>query len=259
MTTVLKLGGSLITEKDRPETLDGPALDDACDAIAVHHATEGAADAIPAAEPADLVLVHGAGSFGHHYAEKHGVTTTEGTHDAAATVAVHAAMKTLNQFVVARLHERGVPALPVHPLSVAARDEDGGLSLPATQVATMLEEGFVPVLHGDGVIQNGAGITILSGDEVVVDLAASLSADRVGLCSTVPGVLDGDDEVIPRIEAFADVADVLGDTEGTDVTGGMAGKVRTLLDLQAPASVFGGDDLERFLAGESPGTEIRGT
>ena len=95
--------------------------------------------------------------------------------------------------------------------------------------------------------------------ELVVELATGLDADRVGLCSTVPGVLDEEGEVIERIDAFETVADALGGSDATDVTGGMAGKVRTLLALDAPASVFGPASVDRFLAGEQPGTTIYGT
>ncbi|WP_101294937.1 isopentenyl phosphate kinase [Halegenticoccus soli] len=245
MVVVLKLGGSLITEKDRRETVDEGALGAAVDAIAGSGVD-------------DLVVVHGGGSFGHYHAEKYGVSTDAGTRDAAAATAVHAAMKRLNDAVVSRLHDAGVPALPVHPFSLCARDGAGDLTLPLDGVEAMLAEGFVPVLHGDGVVHAGKGVTVLSGDELVVRLAAGLDADRVGLCSTVPGVYDADGEVIPEIRAFADAADALGGSDATDVTGGMAGKVRSLLELGAPAHVFGPEGLEAFLAGESPGTRIRG-
>ncbi|ELY86065.1 isopentenyl phosphate kinase [Natrinema altunense] len=243
---VLKLGGSVITEKDRAETLDGDALERAADAIAAARADGGA----------DLVVVHGGGSFGHHNASEHGVTTTEGTHDANAALDIHGAMTTLNRFVLGRLLERDVQAVPVHPFSTAHRDGDGTLELPTGQVETMLAEGFVPVLHGDVIAHAGAGATVVSGDELVAALARALEADRVGLCSTVPGVLDGEDTVIDRIDDFETVADVLGASEATDVTGGMAGKVRTLLDLEAAASVFDCESLASFLDGENPGTTI---
>ena len=242
MTTVLKLGGSLITDKERAETLDGAALD-------------AAADAIAAADD-DLALVHGAGSFGHHYAEKHGVSVAEGTTDAGAALEIHGSMTTLNRFVLSRLHDRDVPALPVHPLSAGARDADAALDMPIPAVRTMLGEGFVPVSHGDVIAHEGHGTTIISGDEVVVRFAESLAADRVGLCSTVDGVYDADGDVIDRIDDFDDVADALGGSDATDVTGGMAGKVRELLALDAPAWIFGLDGLEEFLAGGSPGTRI---
>jgi len=242
MTTVCKLGGSLITDKERTETLDGAALSAAADAIA------GTDD--------DLALVHGAGSFGHHYAEKHGVSVAEGTTDAGAILEIHGSMTTLNRFVLSRLHDCDVPALPVHPLSAGARDADAALDMPIPAVRRMLGEGFVPVSHGDVITHEGRGATIISGDEVVVRFAAGLDADRVGLCSTVDGVYDASGDVIDHIDGFDAVRDALGGSDATDVTGGMAGKVRTLLELDAPAYVFGADDLTTFLQGGEPGTRI---
>ncbi len=243
VTTVVKLGGSVITDKERDETLDGRALDRAAD-----HIADASTD--------DLVVVHGGGSFGHPHADEHGVSTTDGTQDADGALAIHGAMTTLNRFVVERLRERDVPALPVHPLSAAARADAARLSLPTDQVSTMLGEGFVPVLHGDVVAHEGKGVTVLSGDEIVTHVGKAIGADRIGVCSTVPGVLDADGDVIPRIDAFGDVADALGGSDATDVSGGMAGKVRELLALDRPASVFDLDGLDAFLAGERPGTTI---
>ncbi|KAB1198794.1 MULTISPECIES: isopentenyl phosphate kinase [Haloferax] len=243
---VLKLGGSVVTDKDEPETVDEAGLAAAADAVA------------SLAESGQVVVVHGGGSFGHHHAADHGVSSETGTHDAAGVRAIHDAMKRLNDAVLDALSERGVAALPVHPLSAGARKEDGSLSLPLAATETMLAEGFVPVLHGDVIAHAGEGATIVSGDDLVVSLASGLGADRVGLCSTVPGVLDTDGEVIPEITAFEDAAEALGGSESTDVTGGMAAKVRKLLALGAPAHVFGPDGLSAFVAGESPGTVIRG-
>ncbi|MDS0259017.1 isopentenyl phosphate kinase [Haloarcula sp. S1CR25-12] len=244
MTVVLKLGGSVITEKGEPETVDDDALAAAADAVA--------------ASDDDLVVVHGGGSFGHHHAAQFGVSTTDGTHDVAGVRAIHGAMKRLNGAVVAALTDRGVPAVPVHPLSAASRDADGSLDLPTDQVRTLLAEEFVPVLHGDLVAHRGEGASVLSGDELVVALAPAVDADRVGVCSTVPGVLDDDGAVVDRIDSFGEVASVLGGSDATDVSGGMAGKIRALLALDSPASVFGPDALDGFLAGATPGTTVVG-
>jgi len=241
-TLVLKLGGSVITAKDKPETVDEAALSRAVAAVAESDAS--------------IVIVHGGGSFGHHHAAEHGVSTTNGTHDGTGALAIHEAMVDLNQTVVAALQEAGVPAMPVQPLSAAARDEHGDLSLATDAVAGLLGEGFTPVVHGDVIAHAGEGVTVISGDELVVELGPAVDADRVGLCSTVPGVLDESGAVIDRIDAFDDVAAAVGESDTTDVTGGMAGKVRSLLDLTVPAQIFGPDALAEFLAGDSPGTTV---
>jgi isopentenyl phosphate kinase len=240
MTTILKLGGSVITDKDVPETLDEKAIEHAAATIAKHD---------------DCVLVHGGGSFGHYHAAEHAVSPTDGTHDASAVRAIHDAMTTLNGALLDALSAEGVHALPVHPLSIATRTTDGELVFSIDLVRTMLGEGFLPVLHADIILHEESGATILSGDELVYTLASGLDADRAGLCSAVPGVLDGE-SVIPEIDTFADAADALGESESMDVTGGMAAKVRTLLALETPAFVFDREGLAPFLDGDSPGTRI---
>jgi len=245
MTVVVKLGGSVVTEKDQPET------------VAVDRLT-ALADALGDAAVSDLVVVHGGGSFGHPHAAEHGISSTEGSRDAAAARDVAGAMEELNAAVVDALADAGVPAVPVHPFSAGYRTADGDLRFEATQLEAMLDEGFVPVLHGDVLTRVGAGATIVSGDELVTHVAGELGADRVGVCSTVPGVLDGDGEVVAEITDYGDVAAALGGSDATDVTGGMAAKVRALLALGAPAFVFGPDDLAAFLAGEDAGTRIEG-
>ncbi|NUE03196.1 isopentenyl phosphate kinase family protein [Halorubraceae archaeon YAN] len=245
MVTVLKLGGSVITDKNTPETVDTRALVAAADAL------------MSVSEP--LVIVHGGGSFGHVHAAEHGISTTVGTTNWDGIYAVHAAMKRLNTAVLDVLHDRSIPAVPVHPLSVAERDRDGTLSLPVSSIDRLLKEGAVPVLHGDVIAHEEHGATVLSGDEVVTHVATGLSADRIGICSTVPGVLDDEDNVIEQIHSYDDVEAYLGGSESTDVSGGMAGKVKTLLSLGAPATIFGPEQLQPFLDGEAVGTYIDGS
>jgi len=255
MTTVLKLGGSVITHKRQRETVDDEALATAAGLVGE---SVGSTAGDPAAKPGGrpLVVVHGGGSFGHPAAATQGVSTTAGTRDAAALVEVHRAMGRLTDRVVAALHTAGVPALPVRPLSVVRRT-DTGVTASTAAVEGMLAEGFVPVLHGDVVVDDGAGGTVCSGDTLVVALADALGADRLGVCSTVPGVLDDNGEVVPEITDYEAVADLVGDSNATDVTGGMAGKVEALLDVAGPASVFGLDELGTFLETGQAGTTVR--
>lgn len=245
MTMIVKLGGSLVTEKDERETVDVDAL-----------AT--ASERLGEADISDLVLVHGGGSFGHKHAAEYGVSSTEGTTEPIAIRSIHDAMGRLQSVVLDHLNEQGVPAVPVRPFSMGFRPEPGSVSMATSHLAAMIEEGFVPVLHGDVFTTRSDGVTIVSGDELVVKLAAELDADRVGLCGSVRGVLDDDGSVIPEIHSIETVAAVLGESESTDVTGGMAAKVALLLDAGVPAQVFDLDGLREFLDGGTPGTTIQG-
>ena len=256
MTVVLKLGGSLITKKDERETIDTDALEETGRAIgeARLEATDRASGE---ADIEDLVVVHGGGSFGHQHAEKLGVSSDVGTTNPADIRQIHDAMGRLNKAVLDYLNDHDVGAVPVRPFSAGYRPAEGEVWLATEQIEAMLAEGFVPVLHGDVFTSNNAGATIVSGDELVVTLAQALDASRVGLCASVPGVLDEQGSVVETIESFDDVADALGESDATDVTGGMAAKVRALLALETDASVFDLDGLPEFLAGGDPGTLVR--
>lgn len=245
MVTVLKLGGSVITEKEHPEILATERVDQI-------------ADRLQSSMTDRLILILGGGSFGHPAADRHGLSVELGTHDARAIADVHGAMLRLVDHVIERLVEREIPAVAFHPMSMGVRDGDT-LTLSHDGVQAAFEEGFIPTLHGDGIVTVDDGVTILSGDTLVADLAHQFDADRVGLCSRVPGVLDEEGKVIDRIEHFSSVSSVVGESDATDVTGGMAGKVETLLDLGIPASVFDLDSLGDFLEGAQPGTTIDGS
>lgn len=223
----LKLGGSLITDKTAVEALRPDVLARAAGEIA----------AARAAHPdLGLVMGHGSGSFGHVAAAEHG--TREGVRSAEqwrgfAEVAAVAAR--LNAHVLEALRAAGLPALRLPP-SASARCEDGRLRRMATEpVMAALDAGLAPLVYGDVAFDAVRGGTIVSTEEVLSYLAAALPIrpSWLLLAGETEGVLDGRGAVIPTITAdnLAEVAEALGGSHGADVTGGMASKVRGMLDL----------------------------
>ncbi len=223
----LKLGGSLLTDKTTPEAVRVDVLRRLAGEIAA------AREAAPGMR---LLLGHGSGSFGHVAAARHGTRAGAGTADAWRGMAeVADAAARLNRRVVAALLAAGLPALSLAP-SASAACRDGQLAdLSAGPVGAALNAGMVPVVYGDVAFDADRGATIVSTEEVLAYLAPALLPGRVLLAGEVAGVLGAAGAVIPHItpENLSTIADALGASRGTDVTGGMDTKVRAMLNLAA--------------------------
>jgi isopentenyl phosphate kinase len=227
----LKLGGSLLTDKTRPQALRGEVLTRLASEIA---------GALADRPDLRLLIGHGSGSFGHMAARKHntraGVSSPEGWRGYAETA--HAAAL-LNRHVVDALREAGVPALAIQP-SASAQCRDGELLLlDYRPIRAGLEHSLAPVVYGDVALDTIRGGTIISTEEIFAWLAPRLAPARVILVGEVPGVLSADPasgiagELISEItpDTLPGLAQALGGSRGVDVTGGMVAKVRQMLAL----------------------------
>lgn len=212
---LVKLGGSLLTDKA------GAA------AFRRGNARRALGEVAKAEIP--VVLLHGAGSFGHPAVARTGLGRSpldSARRDAVGEVL--AALAELEAHVLEASHAAGLRPVPV-PLHMAVRQEEGQLSgLPAADVSELLDDGFTPVLHGTIVRDDALGWTVLGADRILAELAGEL-APRVAIFATdVDGVYDTDPaidgaELVARIRPDTKVVHGLG--RGDDVTGRMAGKL----------------------------------
>lgn len=221
----LKLGGSLLTDKTLVEAVRADVLQ--------RIATEIAA-AREARPDLELVLGHGSGSFGHaaaaKYQTQHGAQSPQ---QWAGFCEVSDAAARLNRTICAALLEAGLPVLALQP-SASAICQDGKLQEMATSpVSAALAAGVTPLVYGDVAFDSVRGATIISTEAVFSYLAQQLRPAWLLLAGNTAGVLDGAGKVIPHItpQNFDEIADVLGGSAGTDVTGGMDSKVRDMLSL----------------------------
>jgi len=114
------------------------------------------------------------------------------------------------------------------------------------------------------VMDRRAGASIISGDQLATYLAVRFRAARIGLGTAVDGVL-ADGAVVPLITRanFESVRPHIQGSEGTDVTGGMLGKVLELLaiKIEIDSYIFNASKenvIAGFLSGGEPGTRITG-
>ncbi len=229
MTVFLKLGGSLITEKTRPETARPRVIRRLVREI------RAAREARPDLR---LLLGHGSGSFGHFVAERTRLLERS-AFDPEAYAQVAAAAARLNRIVADICVEEGIPAVSVPP-SASAQCTDGRLIyLAADPIETLLANGAVPLVYGDVALDATRGVSIVSTEDVFAFLAGHLKPARIILAGEVDGVFTADPirnpaarpirELTPA--SFPAMVQALGGSAGYDVTGGMLAKVRTMIDV----------------------------
>lgn len=228
----LKLGGSLLTDKARPEHLRVQLGRKLASQISELYSNR---NRFP------LLLGVGAGSFGHVQAHRHkvdqGVSSGQSYFGAALTAD---AVARLARQVVAWLLELQVPAWTISPSSCWTStnrriDPDSDESI----VRSMLEREVIPVVHGDVLLDSGLGASIASTEEIFRHLASHLCPDRVLLAGEVKGVWrdpergDEDENIVSEIDT-RNLVRYTGrfiSSRGFDVTGGMASKVEYALQI----------------------------
>ncbi|WP_214044614.1 isopentenyl phosphate kinase [Methanomethylovorans sp.] len=247
--TILKIGGSVITDK-RAE-----------DGVVRVNEIHRIAQEISGFQK-KLIIVHGAGSFGHPQAKKFSLSEQ---FNVAGSIITHLSVKDLCNIVVGILNEHNISAVGVHPMCCMLADNGRIKTMFLDHIYCMLERDIIPVLHGDVVMDNSLGTSVISGDQIVPYLAKQMKAGILGIGSATEGVLDNKGSTIPVItpKNFRNVKQHIGGSENTDVTGGMLGKVQEMLELSdngyITSRIFNASkpgNIERFLKGEKIGTAI---
>jgi isopentenyl phosphate kinase len=248
---IVKLGGSVITRKGQEERLRPKVLD--------RLAVEAAEGWEHGRHP--LVLLHGAGSFGHPSAKAWGLAQPPPgrAHRERGAALTAYSVRRLHLRVLRALLDAGLPARSVPPYPTAQNHAGKLQRLPSSPFQEILLGGEVAVSFGDVVRDDAWGSSILSADTLALHLARELPAATVLFVSDVPGVLETDPHGRTRVlaELGEELPPGLKPKAGqADVTGGIRGKVETMQAL-ARAGVRAGlisglshGNLSRALRGE---------
>jgi isopentenyl phosphate kinase len=223
--TVLKIGGSVITDKNG----ELAAKTDEINRIA---------EEIQKANAQDLVLVHGGGSFGHPYAQRYGLK--EGFKEESQKMGfseTHHVMTVLNGLVMDALVWHGVQAISITPSSCLITENGRIKDFADVPLKRYLNMGFMPVLYGDAVLDTKLGFTILSGDQLISYLASKFHAKRIVVGVDVDGVCESDPKTDSRsrllenltVQELKKLQTKLAKPTSSDVTGGMLGKITELV------------------------------
>ena len=225
---LVKLGGSLITDKRRPETARTGVIERLAQEIA-----------ILGANGTRLVLGHGSGSFGHVAAARHGIHEgVETPEQLLGVTETQDRAATLHRLVIGTLRRRGVPAFSLAPSSCLVSAGGAPTELWAEPLLAALRLGMLPVVYGDVVMDRELGASIASTEAVFLAFAERLLASGVIVRRSIwlgetDGIYDTRGVTIAELrrDTLEEVLDGLEGASGTDVTGGMRHRLETAARL----------------------------
>jgi isopentenyl phosphate kinase len=192
----VKLGGSLITDKMRPETVRTNVLQRLAEELAQAIKSRGG----------DVVLGHGSGSFGHAAAKKHGFDREGETRTRpAALAAVQDAAARLHRKVIAALIEAGADPISIVPGSAFVATRGQIRPTECNLIESAVSAGCLPVLYGDLVFDRERTASILSTESIFLALIRCLlesgvRIDHVLWLGETAGILDSDGRVVRRVD-----------------------------------------------------------
>ena len=260
---LVKLGGSLITDKRQPGMLRTEVL-----ARLAGELAEG----LPRARQrgVGVVLGHGSGSFGHVAATDSGFAGGPPSAEQAAAISrTQARAAELHRHVIDALLAAGLSPYTIAPSSALTLASGEPAAFSGRLLSWALDRGLLPVLYGDVAPDLDDGVAICSTETALraAELALEHEDRRVRTAlwlGETAGLLDEAGALVPELDPA--VRWRVGAAAGTDVTGGMEHRLRSCRELSRRGVVSTLADgrvpglLERALRGEPvPGTRVPAT
>jgi len=220
---LIKLGGSVITDKTQYKRFEKERVSRLCSEIK--------------RSGKDVMIVHGAGSFGHVLAKEYKLN--DGLIDfgqISAVTQVQHDVRELNSMIIEELLRVGIPALSIPPGSCFVMDK-GKLIVENTEVLKASSHlGIMPVTFGDVVLDRSKGFGICSGDQLMEVLSNIYKVDRVIFVSDIDGLYDSDPKTNKNAKLIPEVTseilkNVRSDSKVDDVTGGVRAKMESMLRM----------------------------
>jgi len=242
---VIKLGGSLITYKDKP-------------LVARIDVIERIGEELKPAYP-NMIITHGTGSFGHPLALKYKIHKGfHGKHEERIGISeTKYWVNHLTQMVIRSLLDADIPAFPFHPSSLGVMEEGKFIYFNTEPLKGYLEMGIIPVLPADGPYDRVKGALIASGDYLAEILAREFNPNAVIFVMDEDGLIYQGELVkeitLPELEQIYEKLE-----EGKDATGGLKGKLRhviRILQRKIPVKLVNGlveGRLKSLLRGGDP-------
>ncbi len=250
----VKIGGSFITYKDKPFTIDYRALESLAKILkkVIEH------DGIR------ILLGHGGGSFAHPVVEMFKKSSDR----VKAIVYCQKATRHLNKIILDYLVDEGIPVVQAQTSMVICCSDE--LRVNIEPIVNALNNNLIPVIYGECIHDKNNVYTVYSTEKIFkVLIENNLQPNRIVFLERVPGVYNKDPFLYKDAVLIKEInrrnidliKEGLGGSKGIDVTGGMASKILLALEIakkyRIPSIVVSGFNIEdsvKAIISGNPGT-----
>lgn len=201
-----------------------------------------------------FVFVHGGGSFAHPLALAYGLNRYVDEGQLIGVSLTSAILLKLSFKLILTMSQVGVPIYPIRTGSVyAISDGKPHALIDMAHLYSIMGRGLVPMFFGDVVISN-EGFSIISGDDIMLDLGMKLRPRAAIFLTDVRGILSPTGDLV-KVIRDADV--IVREGESIDVTGGLLRKLRVALELSRYTrtylcAIWDLDSIRSVLDGKEP-------
>ena len=247
---IIKLGGSILTDKNIPYSMRNEVINSLISQISENYQTSN---------PPKLIIIHGAGSFGHPIANSFSIQNGLNQNipnQILGLTKTHQSVKKLNTKIIDSLLNRDIPVLSLTTSSVFFQEKSALKFTGINQIESILELGIIPILFGDILLHDSKNFSIISGDRVIYEICKSFTSsidtnhkvDKIIFCFDQDGIIisntEKDPQVIQNINSKdLDLLSLKNFEDSIDVTGNIRGKlqeIKKICELGIPVQLLNG-------------------
>lgn len=185
--------------------------------------------------PEPLIIVHGTGYISKTFAqENHFLNGKIEAHRKETVTHCLLMLREIHFAVLRFLVQGGIKAVSISPLTFCELRNGRIRIIDPSILQIILKQGFVPLIHGDLIIDKLGNFMICSSDAIITELIMHFPAEKLLFATDVPGVYLKDPKKFPNSKLFnrlsyktLNMLAMLPD-DHNDVSGAMPAKLKAI-------------------------------
>jgi len=230
--TVLKLGGSLLTDKSVKYKL----RDDTLNKIAYE-----IKECIDLRLIEELVIIHGVGSYGHPPVLKYNLHKGFKNQDQLIYLSkTQYKVNSYRSMITKSFLDLEIPVNLIHASSMVIGKNMKITDYFFKSLIGYLSLGMVPLIGGDMMYDDNMGFSVCGGDQLAIIISREIGANHLIFATDVSGIYDKDPKKDPNalllkeinINEIEQIMERMDESNKSDASGRMKGKILSLISAK---------------------------